>query len=106
MTPPTPSISSMSCRRSIALSQKPMTPSTSMLRPSRRAARSGDSGARNRHGAMRSIASIVTGAPSARSSTAGSLLPACAGSNPLTTGLMASTLRPMWRKCPISEAAI
>ena len=44
-------------------------------RPSfRAAARSGESGARKRQGAMRSIASAVTGLPSARSSTAGSLV--------------------------------
>ncbi len=40
-----------------------------------------------------------------RRSTPGSLAAACAGSKPLTTGLMASTSRPIWRRCRISDAA-
>ena len=53
---------------------KAISSSKSMLRPSRAAARSGDSGARKRQGAMRSISSAETGRPSAPSSTAGSLV--------------------------------
>ena len=34
----------------------------------------------------------------------GSLAAACAGSYPLTIGLMASTVRPICRKCRMSEA--
>src|SRR6202021_2423544 len=59
--------------------------------PPRGAARSGETGSRNRHGEVRSISSAVTGRPSASSRMPGSLVAALAGSNPLTIGLVART---------------
>src|SRR5215469_14488306 len=84
--------------------QNATTSPTSIRRPSRRAARSGEIDARNRHGEMRSIFCKVAGKPSARSKIPGSLAAARSGSKPLTTGLITSTERPIWRKWPISEA--
>ena len=55
MMPPTPSMNSMPEAASTARRLKPISSSKSMPRLSRAAARSGESGARKRQGAMRSI---------------------------------------------------
>ena len=80
MMPPTPSMNSMPFSASIAWRLNAINCAKSMLRPSRAAARSGDSGARKRQGAMRSTSSAATGRPSAVSSTAGSLVSTTEGS--------------------------
>ncbi len=61
-----PSISSTPRRSPIASRVNATSSSKSMSRSSSRAAMSGDSGALNRQGAMRSISGSVTGRPSAR----------------------------------------
>src|SRR3546814_9680703 len=55
---------------------------------------SGESGARNRHGDMRSSAASVTGRSSALSNTPASLVARVAGSKPLSTGFSTSGV---WR---------
>ena len=105
MMPPTPSISKISWRCSTAERQNATTSSTSIRSPSRRAAASGDIGARNRQGEMRSMFGKVAGKPSAWRRSPGSLVADRSGSNPLTTGLIASTERPNCRKCRIKDAA-
>ena len=74
MMPPTPSMNSMPVSVSIALRLNAISSPKSMLRPSRAAARSGDSGARKRQGAIASTSLAATGRPSALSKTAGSLV--------------------------------
>src|SRR3546814_12529292 len=61
---------------------------------------SGESGARNRHGDMRSSAASVTGRSSALSNTPASLVARVAGSKPLSTGFSTSGVWPLalnWR---------
>src|SRR5262249_17909080 len=68
MTPPTPSISTRS-RLAAARRENSTTAPKSTARPSRAAARSGDSGAAKRQGDIRSMVSSVTGRPSAASNS-------------------------------------
>src|SRR5499426_2171421 len=102
MMPPMPSMRSTSFATAMAAREKSTSAAKSSVRPSRLAARSGASGALKHQGEIFGI--LVRGRPSAASRRAGSLASTAAavGSKPVTTGLMASTARPCWRRWEMS----